>query len=68
MADTLSLSGSSTTSGLFPTGMLYQQDFFDPISSASGSNKGSGKNKIDSFDTTSLRSQEETISLISNMR
>lgn len=61
-ADTISL-GSA---GGFSTGMLYQQDKnpFDPASFASlnlGGNAASGrKSKVDTFDTASLRSQEDS--------
>jgi regulator of nonsense transcripts 1 len=68
-SDTISLGSSSM--GLFSTGVLYQNDpssFLDPIhpfqtSKVVGSavgNLGAGSRKLDAFDTTSLRSQDDT--------
>jgi hypothetical protein len=58
-SDTLSLSSANTTGGMFNTGMLYQQDSF--LENTFMPSKGSGKSKLDDYDTVSLRSQEETI-------
>lgn len=58
-SDTLSLaSGSSSMMGGFSTGMLYQDSYFD---------MGKGK-KDNSFDTASLRSQDDSVSMLSGIR
>mmetsp|Transcript_25420 Transcript_25420/g.27792 ORF Transcript_25420/g.27792 Transcript_25420/m.27792 type:complete len:1081 (+) Transcript_25420:100-3342(+) len=76
--DTISLGSSSM--GMFSTGVLYQGDtsfLLDPLNSLPGKVGGVGgngagvigsglsKSRIDQFDTTSLRSQDDTTSLLS---
>lgn len=67
-SDTISLSSNTSfaSSSLFSTGVLYNnQDPYAFESTPATFNKTVGK-KVDQFDTASLRSQEDTLSLVSS--
>jgi hypothetical protein len=79
-SDTISFS-SANSMGMFSTGVLYNNsgrdnkddhlhhlnNFLDPIHAARQNGAGAGRKTVaDNFDTTSLRSQDDTTSLTSS--
>jgi hypothetical protein len=61
-SDTISLN-SSSSAGMFSTGVLYHNDsanFLDSIPTMKSSGVNGSGNRNNQFDTTSLRSQDDT--------